>query len=216
MSIDGTNVVKSQFLEQSTTRNETTGVFIDTLVHALDIFWKKFVEGFCEITEILERLGNQQIGRVSGKLGCWDGTSGTGCSGGKTDLTIIVQYHDHSGLQITSTVHGFVGHPSRDRTISDDSNAVVLSLVQNALCNAHSLRRRNGGGRVPRTERIVFTFFPFAESRETTQLTECWESVPSSSQNLVWVALMGNVPNNIVVGHVKNVMKGNRKFSYPQ
>jgi hypothetical protein len=65
-------------------------------------------------------------------------------------------------------------------------------------------------------EGIVFAFFSFAKAGESTQLTEGRESVPASGQNLVGVALMGNVPNNIVRGHVKDVMQGHRELCHSQ
>jgi hypothetical protein len=66
------------------------------------------------------------------------------------------------------------------------------------------------------TEGIVFALFSFAKAGEATQLTEGRESVPPSGQNLVGVALVGNVPNNIVRGHVEDVVQGNRELGNPK
>mmetsp|Transcript_20625 Transcript_20625/g.44893 ORF Transcript_20625/g.44893 Transcript_20625/m.44893 type:complete len:251 (+) Transcript_20625:1572-2324(+) len=206
VAVNGANIVESQFLKECTTGNETTGVFINTLVNALHIFRQKFVERFCKVTEILKGFGHQQIGCVGGKLRSRDGSASTGCSGGKTDLTIVIQYDNHSGLQISRTIHGFVGHSSGNGTISNDSHAIVLSFVQDAFGNTHSLRSRNGRRGMAGAERIVFTFFSFAKSGDTIQLTEGGESVPSSGQNLVGVTLMGHIPNNIVVRHVEYIV----------
>ena len=212
VSIDRSNVVESELLKESTTRNDSTCVLIETLVDALDVLGQKLVETLGKGPEILEGLGNEKVRRVGGQLGCWNCASSAGCSGGETDLSVVVEDDNHAGTQVPGTVHGFVGHSSGNGSVSDDGDAIVATLVQQLLGDTHSLRSRDGGRRVSRSERVVFTLLALAESRDTAKLSKGWEFVLSSGEDLVGVALMRNIPDNVVFGHVKHIVQGDRQL----
>jgi hypothetical protein len=61
VSISRTNVVATLFLEQRSTRYQTTSIFDNTLAHILNAFLKKFVEGPDKVTDILDWIGHQTI-----------------------------------------------------------------------------------------------------------------------------------------------------------
>ena len=208
MSIDGSDVVESQLLEEGTTTDEAAGILIDALVDLLHILGKEAVEALGKVAEVLEGLGHEQVGRVGTELRGGDDTTGTLRSRGETDLSVVIEDDDHAVLEITGTVHGLEGHTTRDGTIADDGNVVVLALVEHGLTDRHALSGGDTGGGMAGTEGIVFGFLALAETGNATELTELFESVASPGQHLVRVALMTDVPDDVVVGHVKDVVQG--------
>mmetsp|Transcript_3378 Transcript_3378/g.6828 ORF Transcript_3378/g.6828 Transcript_3378/m.6828 type:complete len:166 (+) Transcript_3378:851-1348(+) len=57
-------------------------------------------------------------------------------------------------------------------------------------------------------EGIVLALFSFAKSGNSAELSQSGESVPSSRQHFVRVALVGHVPDDVVLGHVEDVVQG--------
>mmetsp|Transcript_24726 Transcript_24726/g.52431 ORF Transcript_24726/g.52431 Transcript_24726/m.52431 type:complete len:542 (+) Transcript_24726:145-1770(+) len=130
VSIDGTDVEESQFLEDGAASDKTTSIFIKALVHVLDVFGEETIETLGKVTEVLEGLGHQEVGRVGAQLRRGFNTSSSLCSGGEGHLTVIVENDNHATGKIPSVIHGLVSHTTSDGTIADDSNTVILTLVQ--------------------------------------------------------------------------------------
>mmetsp|Transcript_5954 Transcript_5954/g.14411 ORF Transcript_5954/g.14411 Transcript_5954/m.14411 type:complete len:580 (-) Transcript_5954:153-1892(-) len=216
VAVNGSDIVKAEFFKQGSSAHKTTRVLVDALVDALYVFRKKLVEGFGKVTEILKGLAHQQIGSVGGKLRSGNGSSGTGSSRGQTDLSVVVEYDNHSRLQISGRVHGLVGHSSGNSSVSNHGHAIVFALVEDALGNGHALCRTDGRGRMAGTKGIVLALFALAKSRKSAQLPQSGKPIPAARQNLVGIALVGNVPNDIVRGHVKDIVQSDREFGHSQ
>ncbi len=67
-----------------------------------------------------------------------------------------------------------------------------------------------------RTEGIVFAFSPLGKTGQAVLLAERAYAVAAAGQNLVRVGLVPNVPDNSIVGRVKDMMKSNRQFNNAQ
>ena len=212
MSINGTDVVETQLLEEGTTADEATGILIDTLVNLLHILGQQTVKALGEVTEILEGLRNQQVGRVGTELRGRDDTTSTLRAGGEADLSIVIEDDDHAVLEITRTVHGLEGHATGDGTIANNGNVVVLALVEHGLADRHALSGGDTGGGMSGTEGIVFGFLALAETGDAAELPELFEPVAPAGEHLVRVALMTDVPDDVVVGHVEDVVQGDGQF----
>ena len=61
-------------------------------------------------------------------------------------------------------------------------------------------------------EGIVLAFFSFAKSGNASELSEGGEAVPSSREHFVGVALVGDVPDDVIFGHVEYVVEGDGEF----
>ena len=48
----------------------------------------------------------------------------------KTYLLVVIQNDNHVLVKETSMVHGFIRHSARNSAISNDRNAVILSVLQ--------------------------------------------------------------------------------------
>mmetsp|Transcript_56491 Transcript_56491/g.158506 ORF Transcript_56491/g.158506 Transcript_56491/m.158506 type:complete len:315 (-) Transcript_56491:616-1560(-) len=164
VSIYRANVVESQLLEQGTTRHNTSGILINAFVDVLNTFGQKLVEALGKVTEVLKRLRYKQIRCIGRELRGGDGTTSTGSSCRKTDLTVVVQDHNHPGSKVSCTIHCFVSHATRDSPVPNDRHTVVFSFVEQRLGNTHTLCGRNGCCGMPGSKGVIFTFFSLAKS----------------------------------------------------
>mmetsp|Transcript_15157 Transcript_15157/g.23484 ORF Transcript_15157/g.23484 Transcript_15157/m.23484 type:complete len:244 (+) Transcript_15157:2606-3337(+) len=213
MSINWANVEESQLLKECSTSDNSTSILVNTLIDILDILRKQTVETLGKITEILEGLGYQQVGSVCTQLTCWFDTSCTLCSSGKTDLPIIIQNNNHSRTQVSRIVHGLVCHTTGNGSVSNNRNTIIPSFVEGGLGHRHALRGTDGCGGVSSTEGIIFRLLTFAKSRNTIELTQRRESITTASEHFVGVALMCNVPDDVILGHIEDVVKSSCKFN---
>mmetsp|Transcript_13490 Transcript_13490/g.21017 ORF Transcript_13490/g.21017 Transcript_13490/m.21017 type:complete len:286 (+) Transcript_13490:2606-3463(+) len=213
MSINWANVEESQLLKECSTSDYSTSILVNTLVDILHVLGKQTVETLGKITEILEGLGYQQVGSIGTQLTCWFDTSCTLCSSRKTDLTIIIQNHNHTRAQVSRIVHGLVGHTTGDGSVTNHCNTIILSFVEGGLGHRHALRGTDGCGGVSSTEGIIFGFLTFAKSRHTIELTQRRESITTASEHFVGVALMSNVPDDVILGHIEDVVESSCKFN---
>ena len=67
-----------------------------------------------------------------------------------------------------------------------------------------------------RTERVVFALATLGEARKTTALAQSADAVAPPRQNLVRITLVTHVPDQTIVGRVKDVMDRNRQLYNPE
>ena len=61
---------------------------------------------------------------------------------------------------------------------------------------------------------IEFALAAFGETIEPTRLPQTTNTLPSARQNLMWVGLMADIPNEAVMRRIKNIMQRNCKFDH--
>jgi hypothetical protein len=61
-------------------------------------------------------------------------------------------------------------------------------------------------------ESIVFTFGTLRESGQAAAGAQGANAITPAGQNFVWIGLVTDVPDQLVIGRVKNVVKGHREF----
>ena len=172
VSVNGPDIVETQFFKQCTSRDDSASVLIDTLVDSLDVLWQEFVEALSEGPKVLEGLRHQKVRRVGRKLRGRDGTSSARSSGRQTDLTVVVQDDDHTRTEVSGTVHCLVGHATSNRTISNHGDAIVLAFVEHRLGDTHALSSRDGRRRMASAKRIVRTLLALAKTRDAVELAK--------------------------------------------
>mmetsp|Transcript_796 Transcript_796/g.1630 ORF Transcript_796/g.1630 Transcript_796/m.1630 type:complete len:216 (+) Transcript_796:943-1590(+) len=64
MPIDRTDVEEAQFLEERATGHDTSGVLVNPLVDILHVLGEELVEALGKVSEVLEGLRDEEIGRV--------------------------------------------------------------------------------------------------------------------------------------------------------
>lgn len=65
---------------------------------------------------------------------------------------------------------------------------------------------------MPCAERIILTLLSFAKATDPPQLSQSGELLATARKHLVGVALVCHVPDNIVFGHVEDVVERDGEF----
>mmetsp|Transcript_4790 Transcript_4790/g.10892 ORF Transcript_4790/g.10892 Transcript_4790/m.10892 type:complete len:238 (-) Transcript_4790:482-1195(-) len=216
MSINGTYIEEAKFLKEGAAGNNSTCILVNTLIYLLDTFREQLIQTLGKTTKVLEGLGNDQITRVRTKLTRGLDATGTLRPRGQTNLSIIIQYDNHPTAQISPAIHGLIRHTARDGPIANHGDTVILAFVQNGLCHAHTLSGTDTRGRMPGTERIIFTLLSFTKPTHATQLPQRRKTIPPSRQHFMSITLMCHIPNNIILGHIKHIMQRDSKLRNTQ
>mmetsp|Transcript_17615 Transcript_17615/g.50115 ORF Transcript_17615/g.50115 Transcript_17615/m.50115 type:complete len:246 (+) Transcript_17615:1723-2460(+) len=108
-------------------------------------------------------------------------------------------------------VHGLPSHAARDRAVADDGDAVTLftqSVFRRFETDGRADRRR----RVAGAESVIVGLFAFGESGEATSLPQGVNIFAPTGEDLMRLALVRDVPTDLVVGGVINMVQRNREF----
>jgi hypothetical protein len=80
-------------------------------------------------------------------------------------------------------------------------------LTAQLTTNRHPEGGRNRRAGMPGTELIVFTFFALQEAAQPAFLANGVEAPAAAGQNLVWIRLMPDIPDDFVDRRIKDVMQ---------
>ena len=81
-------------------------------------------------------------------------------------------------------------------------------------CGGKSRRGRDRDTAVSRIVDIVRTFLGFRKTAQSVKLSQSIEITGSSGENLMYVSLMSNVPDDLIFWAVEHLVKGYGKFDY--
>ena len=128
---------------------------------------------------------------------------------------VVVEDHDQPVARLRGVVHRLVGHAGAHRTVADHRDAaprLALELVGHRKAE----RRRNRGGRVRRAEGIVFALRTLGEARKAPALAQGADPVTPAGDDLVGIALVPHVPDQLVLGRVEHIVDGDGQFDHAQ
>ena len=72
---------------------------------------------------------------------------------------------------------------------------------------------RDGGRGVGGSEVVVLALGSSRETRDATELPNARHLLSAPSEDLVWVALVADIPDQSIKGRVKDMMDGNRELN---
>ena len=61
---------------------------------------------------------------------------------------------------------------------------------------------------------VILTFRPFGEAADAFVLTEGMKFIASAGQKFVGIGLMADIPDQFVVGRIKDIVQGNGQFDH--
>ena len=102
-------------------------------------------------------------------------------------------------MRLTGVVERLVAHAARQRAVADDGGHVIIVARQIARPR-HTYGRRQRGGRMARAKGVVFAFRAHGKAAQAVQPAQGIESIAAPGQQLVRVALMTHVKNQLVLG----------------
>ena len=129
---------------------------------------------------------------------------------------VVVENHQQVAFGSSGVVQAFECHTPCHGPVSDDGDMLPVFFPLQVGCDGHSQGRRDGSGRMPCAESIVFAFVARGESAQTAQATDGRELLLASGQNLMAVSLMPHIPDDTVVGRIENIMQGHGQLDGPQ
>ena len=110
----------------------------------------------------------------------------------------------------------FIGHPTTQRTITYNSHNLTFSLILIVIAGSHAQGRRNGSRGVSHPKGVIFTFRSLWKTTDPSVLSIGMENFSSSGKNFMAIGLVTHIPDNLVEGSIKNMVKGNSKFYHPK
>jgi len=112
-------------------------------------------------------------------------------------------------------VEGFECHPARHAAVADDRNGAVGAAFE-AVAHRQSQGGGNGSGGMAGTKSVVLAFRALGKTADAVELAQRMELGTASREDLVGVGLMPDVPDNLVVRGVENVMEGDGQLDDSQ
>ena len=128
---------------------------------------------------------------------------------------VVVEDHDQSIAGLFGVVHRLIGHARAHRAVADNRDAAAgtpLHPVGHGKAECRADRSRG----VRCTERIVFAFRTLGEARKAAALAQGADPVTATGQDLVRIALVPDVPDELVGRRIENIMDGRRKLDHAE
>ena len=137
---------------------------------------------------------------------------GQGADVGRDGHFVVVEDDEQVGVgHVARAVEGFESLSGGHRAVADNGDAAAGSARQ-SVGDGHAQRGADGGGGVADAEVVVFAFAAFGETGEAAELAHGVHTVFAAGEDFVGVALVADIPNQMVVRRVVNVMQGDGEF----
>ena len=133
---------------------------------------------------------------------------------GRDRHTVVVQHDDEFTSGRAGVVEPLEREPPGHRAISDHRDHPVV-LTDQVPGGRDPQRRGDRRARVPRTERIVHALRPLREPADTSVLAQRRKTLTTSSDQLMYVRLMSDIPYELIVRGVEDVVQRQRQLHRP-
>ncbi len=125
---------------------------------------------------------------------------------------VVVEDDDERSAEVADLVHRFKGHAPREGAVADhaDDRGVGLAGEPRGLDESETVADRRRG--VARTDDVVGRLIATGESGQAVLLADRTELIAPPGEKLVRVALMPDVPDDLVLGAAEDTVKGDREL----
>ncbi len=128
---------------------------------------------------------------------------------------VVVQNDDQPVACLFGVVHRLIGHPRAHRAVADHGDATA-GLALHLVRHGEAERSRDRCRAVRRAEGIVFAFGALGEAAEASALPQRADAIAPPGQDLVRVALVADIPDELVLGRVENIVDRRGQFDHAQ
>ena len=128
---------------------------------------------------------------------------------------VVVEDDQQVHVHVARAVQGFKRLSRRHRAVADNGDAAAVA-AQELVCRRHAQRRADGGGGMPYAERVVFGLAAFGETRQAAVAAHGVHPVFASGEDFVRIALMADIPNQMVFGRVIHIVQGDGQLDRAQ
>ena len=128
---------------------------------------------------------------------------------------VIIEHYQQIPLLLARLVKRLQGQSAGQRPVTDDCHYLLIPAAQVAR-GGKAQGCRNRGAAVTGPERVVRALLPAGEARKTRVLAQTRELFLTAREQLVSVALVPHVPDDLVGGRVERAVQRNSEFHRPQ
>ena len=118
---------------------------------------------------------------------------------------VIVQYDQQVVGVGRGIVQPFECHATAHSTVSNEGNDTPILILESS-CYSHAQCCRYGVGSMPRRKGVVLTLRGDGEASQPAPGTQRVEVTTTSCEDLVYVGLVPDVPDDAVFGGIKDVV----------
>ena len=116
---------------------------------------------------------------------------------------------------MTGIVHRLIGHARGHGTVADHGDDIAVFLFEIAR-HGEAERGGNRCGGVRGTERIVFALRTLGETGQAAALAQRADTVAAPGQDLVRIALVPDIPDDLVVRRLEHMMQRRGQLDHAQ
>jgi hypothetical protein len=128
---------------------------------------------------------------------------------------VVVEDDDDVPVGVAGVVEPLVGEAACQRPVAEDGDDLVI-VAANVAAGRDSVGRRDRRPGVPSPEGVVFAFSPLEEAREAILLTQRLQAILAPGEQLVRIALVPDVPHELVARRLERVVQRNRQLDDTQ
>ena len=128
---------------------------------------------------------------------------------------IVVEDDNQRLAALSGVAQALIGQPAGERSVADEGDDVLVPPGERARTR-HAQRYRDGVGGMPGDERVVQALRRLGKAGDAIGLTQAFEGVHASGEQLVHVALVPHVEHKPVLRRVEYAVDGHRQLHGPQ
>ena len=205
VAVDGPDVIEPQLLEQGAAGRHPARVLLGALGRHLQRARQLARELLADMAQAAVLARRQQAREISAH----------GADRRRDRHVVVVEDDDEPAVRGAGVVHGLVGHTRAHGAVTDDADDVVIRAAQVARHREAQACGDRGRG-VRGAEGVVLAFRALGEARQAAALTQGADAVAPAGEDLVRVALMADVPDQLVPRRIEHVVQGGRELDHPQ
>ena len=162
-------------------------------------------DGLGLVLDLEVMLAGGEIGQVLGH----------GAHVGRDGHLVVVEDDDEPLPHVADLVEGLEGRAAGQAPVADDGDDVEILLLL-VPGHGHAQGGRQGRRGVAGVEGVVRALLAGGEAEQAVELAEAAEPVPPPGEDLVGVALVADVPDELVPGRVEDVVEGQGQLDDPE
>ena len=203
--IDRADIGESQLLEQCAAYGHALQHFLGAPRSFLERRRQQAHGALGGGAQILERAAGIQAGQIGRERADWRGDR----------HLVVVQDHDQPLAQMARVVQRLEGHARAHGAVADHGNRIAPIAAQIARHRKAQSRTDRGAG-MARAEGVIGAFGPFREPRQPAAHAQGTDAVAPPGQDLVGIALVAHVPDDLVARRIEHRMQRHGQFHHAQ
>ena len=208
MAIDRTDVLDAQFFKKRSGHHHGP--------HQHFNFFGQFIQRFADdrnrFQDILDHFLHADVGPSGNQV---VQMAGNAADIGRYRHLVVVENDDQPLLDLADMVQGFQGHAAGQGSVADDGDDMKFSTL--AVAGNGQARGKTERGRgMTGVQNIVFTFIAVGKTQQAVFFADGEYPVAAAGDDLVGIALVADIPDDLVSRGIENPVQGQGQVDNPQ